>query len=211
MKTRGIEAIVLCGLTMFVFSCVSSNTKKEVAKDEIDEVVISDLQENKLVDAKDLSANKAIAAEYALQSSPPVTVNYDRAQDEEYNSIVENRFQFAKDKPLSTFSIDVDAASYSNMRRFVNQGQLPPADAIRTEELINYFSYNYEKPDGTDPVKISAEVGECPWAADHRLVRIGIKAKEIAGEKLPASNLVFLIDVSGSMEGPTRLELGNHH
>ncbi|MDR0799345.1 MAG: von Willebrand factor type A domain-containing protein [Dysgonamonadaceae bacterium] len=132
---------------------------------------------------------------------------YDYASEEEYAAQTENRFQWATEAPLSTFSIDVDAASYSNMRRFVNQGQMPPSDAIRTEELINYFSYNYAKPTGKDPVKISAETGECPWNTEHRLVRIGIKAKEIASENLPASNLVFLIDVSGSMYGPTRLEL----
>jgi Ca-activated chloride channel family protein len=93
------------------------------------------------------------------------------------------------------------------MRRFVNQGQMPPKDAIRTEELINYFSYNYAVPTKDEPVKISAEIGDCAWTPNHRLVRIGIKAKEIPSENLPASNLVFLIDVSGSMEGPTRLEL----
>lgn len=126
---------------------------------------------------------------------------------EEYNPIRENSFQFVAKAPLSTFSIDVDAASYSNLRRYINQGQLPPASAIRTEELINYFTYNYGKPEGKEPVKISTEVGICPWNENHRLVRIGLKAKEIANEELPASNLVFLIDVSGSMEGPNRLGL----
>ncbi len=126
---------------------------------------------------------------------------------EDYNSIVENRFRPVLDEPLSTFSIDVDAASYSNMRRFVSQGQMPPKDAIRTEELVNYFSYGDARPNGNDPVRITTEVGECPWNNTHRLVRIGIKAKEIADENLPASNFVFLIDVSGSMYGPTRLDL----
>jgi Ca-activated chloride channel family protein len=143
-----------------------------------------------------------IAAERMIANAEYIIAN-----DEEYASQSENRFKFAANVPLSTFSIDVDAAGYSNMRRFINQGQLPPVDAIRTEELINYFSYNYDKPAGKDPVKISTEIGECPWNVKHRLVRIGIKAREIADENLPASNLVFLIDVSGSMEGPTRLEL----
>ncbi|GHV56888.1 hypothetical protein FACS1894182_04410 [Bacteroidia bacterium] len=138
---------------------------------------------------------------------PVIVVDRAVTNDEEYTSQTENRFKYATEAPFSTFSIDVDIASYSNMRRFINQGQLPPAAAIRTEELINYFSYNYAKPAGKDPVKISAEVGECPWNTDHRLVRIGIKAREIDGEDLPASNLVFLVDVSGSMYGPTRLEL----
>lgn len=126
---------------------------------------------------------------------------------EEYNPIKENAFHLVSKAPLSTFSIDVDAASYSNMRRYINQGSLPRPDAIRTEELINYFSYNYELPKGKDPVKISLEAGACPWNEKHRIVHIGLKAKEIAGDKLPASNLVFLIDVSGSMEGRNRLDL----
>lgn len=134
-------------------------------------------------------------------------ISYDVANTEEYKSIQENGFKQVKKTPLSTFSIDVDAASYSNMRRYLNQGELPPADAIRTEELVNYFTYNYPQPTGSDPVKITTEVGNCPWETAHRLVRIGLKAKEIPSDHLPASNLVFLIDVSGSMYGPTRLDL----
>lgn len=126
---------------------------------------------------------------------------------EEYKNIEENGFKKVNENPLSTFSIDVDAASYSNMRRYLNRGELPPADAIRTEELINYFSYNYPQPTGKDPIKITTEIGSCPWNKNHRLVRIGLKAKEIPTEKLPVSNLVFLIDVSGSMYGPQRLGL----
>ena len=126
---------------------------------------------------------------------------------EEYNPIKENVFNLVSKAPLSTFSIDVDAASYSNMRRYINQGSLPAPDAIRTEELINYFTYNYGLPECKDPVKISLEAGTCPWNEKHRIVHIGLKAKEIAGDKLPASNLVFLIDVSGSMEGRNRLDL----
>ena len=93
------------------------------------------------------------------------------------------------------------------MRRFINKGELPPVDAIRTEELVNYFSYDYPKPTGSDPVKITMEAGACPWNADHRLVRIGLKAREIPTDNLSASNLVFLIDVSGSMWGANRLDL----
>ena len=126
---------------------------------------------------------------------------------EEYKEIAENNFKTVSESPLSTFSIDVDAASYSNMRRYINKGELPPADAIRTEELINYFSYDYPQPTGNDPVKITTEVGACPWNVKHRLVGIGLKAKEIPTDKLPVSNLVFLIDVSGSMYGPQRLGL----
>ena len=138
------------------------------------------------------------------------TAMYDmdaRMNTEEYGRIQENGFKSVADTPLSTFSIDVDPASYSNMRRFINRGELPPADAIRTEELVNYFSYDYPKPTGDDPVKITVEAGTCTWNTTHRLVRIGLKAKEIPTEQLPASNLVFLIDVSGSMWGANRLDL----
>ena len=138
------------------------------------------------------------------------TAMYDmdtRMNTEEYDRIQENGFKSVADTPLSTFSIDVDAASYSNMRRFINKGELPPVDAIRTEELVNYFSYDYPKPTGSDPVKITMESGACPWNTNHRLVRIGLKAKEIPTDNLPASNLVFLIDVSGSMWGANRLDL----
>ena len=126
---------------------------------------------------------------------------------EEYKNIEENGFKKVNEHPLSTFSTDVDAAAYSNMRRYLNRGELPPADAIRTEELINYFSYNYPQPTDKNPIKIATEVGSCPWNKNHRLVRIGLKAKEIPAEKLPVSNLIFLIDVSGSMYGPQRLGL----
>ena len=138
------------------------------------------------------------------------TAMYDmdtRMNTEEYDRIQENGFKSVADTPLSTFSIDVDPASYSNMRRFINKGKLPPVDAIRTEELVNYFSYDYPKPTGNDPVKITVEAGTCTWNTAHRLVRIGLKAKEIPTEQLPASNLVFLIDVSGSMWGANRLDL----
>lgn len=133
--------------------------------------------------------------------------SYEGGNDESYSQTVENKFVLVQTEALSTFSVDVDVASYTNMRRFINQGQLPPADAIRTEELVNYFSYNYPNPKGDDPVRIMTEVGTCPWNNQHRLVKIGVKAREIPSDNLPASNFVFLIDVSGSMWGATRLEL----
>lgn len=156
---------------------------------------------------KQKKAAEASASYIVTQSSSPQYSMYDNQDAEDYSKVTENRFKSATEDPLSTFSIDVDAASYSNMRRYVNKGQLPPADAIRTEELLNYFSYSYAKPTGNDPVKITTEVGECPWNPTHRLVRIGVKAREMAGEDMPASNLVFLVDVSGSMWGATRLDL----
>ena len=148
---------------------------------------------------------KAITSAYMAICPTPA---YDMCVNtEEYGSFQENGFKEVADAALSTFSIDVDAASYSNMRRFVNKGELPPIDAVRTEELVNYFSYDYPKPTGNDPVKITMEAGACPWNPANRLVRIGLKAKEIPTDDLPASNLVFLIDVSGSMWGANRLDL----
>ena len=126
---------------------------------------------------------------------------------EEYSRIYENRFLEVTQNPLSTFSIDVDPASYANVRRFLNYGQLPPKDAVRIEELINYFDYNYPLPDDGRPFSIIADAGPCPWNNGHRMVRIGIKGREISRDKLPPSNLVFLIDVSGSMQSPDKLPL----
>jgi Ca-activated chloride channel homolog len=126
---------------------------------------------------------------------------------EAYARIEENRFLAASANPLSTFSIDVDAASYSNIRRFLSQGALPPADAVRLEELVNYFSYTYPDRTGNHPFAVTTEVAPCPWEAEHRLVRIGLQAKRIATRDLPPSNLVFLIDVSGSMRSPDKLPL----
>ena len=126
---------------------------------------------------------------------------------EAYSRIEENRFLAASANPLSTFSIDVDAASYSNVRRFLSEGALPPADAVRLEELVNYFSYKYPDQTGNHPFAVTTEVGACPWATDHRLVRIGLQARRVATRDLPPSNLVFLIDVSGSMQSWDKLPL----
>jgi len=127
---------------------------------------------------------------------------------EQYDEIVENPFIAVAADPLSTFSIDVDRASYSNMRRFIMQdGQLPPRDAVRIEELVNYFPYDYAEPDGDDPLAIHAEVAPAPWKTQHQLVRIGLQARRVKVENLPASNFVFLLDVSGSMMPPNKLPL----
>jgi len=162
------------------------------------------------IDIAELSEHKVIVAESPSQDMPYCVVaspTYDNQRNEEYNQFAENKFRMAKEEPLSTFSVDVDAASYSNMRRFINRGELPYKDAVRIEELINYFTYNYPEPSGNDPVKITTEVGNCPWNSQNRLVRIGLKARDMASDNLPASNFVFLIDVSGSMYGATRLDL----
>jgi Ca-activated chloride channel family protein len=126
---------------------------------------------------------------------------------EEYGEIDENPFEPATQKPLSTFSIDVDTASYSNVRRFLSARQMPPRDAVKIEELINYFSYEYPSPAGEHPFAVHTEVSVAPWNQAHRLVKIGLQGKRIAMDKLPPSNLVFLLDVSGSMNSPDKLPL----
>ncbi len=126
---------------------------------------------------------------------------------EDYALIQENRFYAARSNPLSTFSIDVDAASYSNLRRFINNGQTPPKDAVRIEEMVNYFRYNYPEPEGAHPFSVTTELSACPWAAEHKLLHIGLQGASIEREDLPPSNLVFLLDVSGSMNAPNKLPL----
>lgn len=129
------------------------------------------------------------------------------ANTEEYEGIEENTFHGAERKPLSTFSIDVDAASYSNLRRFIQNGQSPPQDAVRIEEMINYFTYDYPQPRDRHPFSVTTEIAQSPWNEKHHLVRIGLQGKNIPIESLPPSNLVFLIDVSGSMNQPNKLPL----
>ena len=124
-----------------------------------------------------------------------------------FDQIDENPFLKAADTPLSTFSIDVDTASYSFVRRLLSTGTLPPNDAVRIEELINYFHYDYPSPTGDAPVSVTAEVGPCPWNATHRLAHIGLQAKRLERRETPPRNLVFLLDVSGSMEPPDKLPL----
>lgn len=126
---------------------------------------------------------------------------------EEYDAVNENIFHDALRNPLSTFSIDVDAASYSNVRRFINNGQRPPKDAVRIEELVNYFNYDYQQPKDDVPFAVHTEISTAPWNNKHRLISIGLQGKKIPTQNLPASNLVFLIDVSGSMSDVNKLPL----
>ena len=126
---------------------------------------------------------------------------------EAYSFQKDNDYLRVADQPLSTFSVDVDTASYANVRRFLTQGQRPPADAVRIEELVNYFPYRYAPPTGNVPFAAHLEVASAPWAPEHRLVRIGLKGREVSDAQRPAANLVFLLDVSGSMDEPNKLPL----
>jgi Ca-activated chloride channel homolog len=154
--------------------------------------------------------------EKAAMSAPSASASLNRASFQRYNnnfntegyaSVNENGFKIVKNNPLSTFSIDVDNASYSNIRRFINSGSLPPADAVRIEEMINYFKFNYPEPKGEHPFSVYTELAICPWNSNHRLMQIGLRGKSIDKSTLPPSNLVFLIDVSGSMDDPNKLPL----
>jgi Ca-activated chloride channel family protein len=133
--------------------------------------------------------------------------NYQPFNTEEYSRIVDNDFLEVIKKPLSTFAADVDVASYANTRRFINQDQVPYKDAIRTEEFINYFNYDYKEPGQDRPLSINLEYSECPWNQDNHLIHIGLQGKRLKKEEEKASNLTFLIDVSGSMKSAKKLPL----
>ncbi len=141
---------------------------------------------------------------YRVPSSGPVG---GFSGGEAYAPVVDNPFKDVTTAPLSTFGMDVDTGSYSNIRRFLRGGSLPPPDAVRLEELINYFHYDYPQPRGDDPLGATVEIAACPWSEAHKLVRVGIRAKDLARGERPRANLVFLLDVSGSMEPENRLPL----
>src|SRR5690606_33901252 len=175
-------------------------------KQRLDEVVV--VGHGKQVTAELVGSLAAVGANgvsrmmYAPQVFMPRPTN-----TESYAGITENKFHSPLDEALSTFAIDVDAASYSNFRRFINNGQLPPIDAVRIEEMVNFFHYDLEGPSNGEPVAIHTELATAPWNPKHHLLRIGLKAKSVSTDKLPASNRVFLIDASGSMMGAKRLPL----
>jgi len=147
------------------------------------------------INPQDLSQGRL----YFFRATPPGT--------ESYAPITDSAFKSTLTAPLSTFGLDVDTASYSNVRRFLREGTLPPPDAVRLEELINYFPYHYPAPSGPEPFASAVEITDCPWKDGHRLVRIGIQAKSIPRGERPRANLVLLLDVSGSMEPENKLPL----
>lgn len=156
---------------------------------------------------RDRKMRAAESVAYDMIQQPVVYEGEPQWNTEEYDGINENIFHDALRNPLSTFSIDVDAASYSNVRRFINHGQRPPKDAVRIEEMINYFDYEYPQPGKEHPFSIITEVSAAPWNTNHKLVHIGLQGRTLPTDKLPPSNLVFLIDVSGSMSDPNKLPL----
>ena len=150
--------------------------------------------------APSLAPQPSHASAVAADAPPP--------SGESYQRLTDNRFQSADRAQLSTFGVDVDTASYSNVRRFLlDERRLPPADAVRVEEMINYFHYDYPAPTGQHPFSVTTDVAACPWEPSHRLVRIALQGRTIAAEQVPPRNLVFLLDVSGSMNEPNKLPL----
>jgi len=177
----------------------------------LEQVVVTGTSNGARMSKKAIGANvmrRAGSAAGSRRSEETAEVrDKDRGNTEGYDVIAENPFLTTASAPRSTFSIDVDHASYSNVRRFLRQGERPPRDAVRLEELINYFPYDLPAPRGEDPVTITTEVSTAPWNPAHRLVRIGLKGRPIDVDSLPPNNLVFLIDVSGSMEDEDKLPL----
>ena len=180
------------------------------SKVEVDDAVFL------IVEERELSPKKTRAEMHQMAMGMPTTAaNYYVSADmayiehntEEYDFINENIFKDALTNPLSTFSVDVDKASYANVRRFLTQNQKPYKDAVRIEELINYFDYNYPQPKNGDPFSVTIEAGKCPWNEKNQLVLVGLKGENLNEKEIPANNLVFLIDVSGSMYPANRLPL----
>lgn len=148
------------------------------------------------------NVGKNIKIEDIHKVLPPIEID-----TESYENFTENQFESAQSNPVSTFSIDVDNASYTNIRRFINNGQTVPKDAVRIEEMVNFFNYDYPKPTGEHPFSIHTEYSDAPWNPNHKLLKIGLQGKEIPTNKLPKSNFVFLVDVSGSMSDNNKLPL----
>lgn len=184
---------------------------RQAAAEQADNLIADNNQRDAAAGNVSLRTSKAVPAvlyESRIGLSAPIVQSpAPQWNTESYNAVNENGFIRTANDPLSTFSIDVDTASYSNVRRFINQGQMPPPGAVRIEEMINYFSYSYPQPDGEHPFSVTTELGPCPWKNGHKVVRIGLKAKDIDKKDLPPSNLVFLIDVSGSMSDANKLPL----
>ncbi|SFA72458.1 Ca-activated chloride channel family protein [Flavobacterium swingsii] len=202
------------------------NVRMQDNQQKLEEVVVTGLGIKRKQDAVSSSYQVVKSSEIYQSANPNVVsspnrpidskdgkyMQHDNNQkpnpnDEDYNSLIENAFESPKTAPLSTFSIDVDNASYTNIRRFINNGQKVPKDAVRVEEMMNFFKYQYPQPKNEHPFSINTEYSDCPWNAKNKLIRIGLQGKNIDNDNLPASNLVFLVDVSGSMNSVNRLPL----
>lgn len=203
MKKNRVRIVsLLIGLTI-IFSLIFSgcfSAPSEVAKNNH-----KGNQLPRMNNANSTVATDSVAGEPMPMGSP--AVYGDGSNSERYAEILENPFLETSRAPLSTFSIDVDTASYANVRRFINEGTLPPKDSVRIEELVNYFEYDYPQPVSDVPFSVSTEVAKTPWNSKHKIVQIGLQGKRVSLDNVPPSNLVFLLDVSGSMNSPDKLPL----
>jgi len=206
------KILTLTGIAILALSCtVQRDTAPEgaEAKDEANQsVVLSEALSPPPGPPRAQAVAKLSAMGYVrADAEMDRAFNTDSFNTEAYDHLDENAFLAVAGNPLSTFSIDVDTASYANLRRFLMQGQLPPGGAVRIEELVNYFSYDYPPPAGDAPFSADVEIAAAPWNPRHRLARIGLKGEVIADGDRPAGNLVFLLDVSGSMQSANKLPL----
>jgi Ca-activated chloride channel homolog len=194
----------IAGTLLFsiLMSACSSATKDSSVSQATPDVSRDEMM--KPASAANSAANTSTSV---AKESAPMSEQKRSTTSEKYAEIDENPFLETKNAPLSTFSIDVDTASYSNVRRYINDGSLPPKDAVRIEELVNYFEYDYPQPIGGEPFSVTNEIASCPWNQKHKLVSIGLQGKKVAAENTPASNIVFLLDVSGSMNQADKLPL----
>ena len=208
-KTLVFSFIGLKTLEVLIGTQNRMDAVMQVDASELSEVVVTGYgrAKRKIFEKKENELGAAPQQYYDSKAIADCEVDQPKYNTEEYDGINENIFHDALKNPLSTFSIDVDAASYSNVRRFLQLGQRPPKDAVRIEEMINYFDYDYAQPKGDDPFSINTEISTAPWNPKHKLVHIGLQGKNITKEKFPPSNLVFLIDVSGSMSDENKLPL----
>jgi Ca-activated chloride channel family protein len=201
--TKTLHLFSLCFSILFLFSCESSTT-------DTGEMTIENVNAPRSSHDQSSPSTKGAAEGYTYawnQAQQGEQMTVEQSNTEEYGKIQENTFKGAAQTPVSTFSIDVDNASYSNVRRYLEMDQIPPAGAVRIEEMINYFDYDYPQPQGKDPFSINTEISTAPWNSDHHLIHIGLQGKDLAYNDLKSSNLVFLIDASGSMSDANKLPL----
>ncbi|SKC70794.1 vWA domain-containing protein [Maledivibacter halophilus] len=200
MSKKIFMLLVIIVIISLISSCSSITKETEMAKEE---------EKNGEQSLENIApAESAADTTFAekLRGSDSIYIQGEM-NTEEYSDIEENSYKLSLENPLSTFSIDVDTASYSNVRRFLMDGKMPPEDAVRIEEMINYFTYDYPEPHGDAPFSVITKISKCPWNENHDLAMLALKGKEIETEEKIPSNLVFLIDVSGSMNQEDKLPL----
>jgi Ca-activated chloride channel family protein len=199
----GSKFLVSCILTIsMLFTGCETATNSNASREQVSSANYS-TSSNMMMSNASMTSN-GLAEQVELKKEIGSDLE---TRGERYAKIEENPFLETSQAPLSTFSIDVDTASYANVRRYLNDGQLPPKDAVRIEELINYFEYDYPQPIGDVPFSVNTEVATCAWNAKHKIVSIGLQGKKVSLDSTPPSNLVFLLDVSGSMNDPLKLPL----